>query len=700
MKANCKILTLIAALAVGTANAEFTKAGTTINNTATASYTNPVNSLTTTVDSNQVSTTVKPKPLFDIEYFDGSPDGTTAVGALPSDYKGTILPGGTLITAYKAVNTGNTDYDGSGSGADQSPALALAVDTTDSPNTGQVTKYYLDANNNGVLDGTEGNTEITTLNVPWDDPDTPADEGQVSFIQVITVPANAAAGDQYASSPNATGELFNAATKAVETKNETDGNLGLQFSRATIITPDIGNTPKDPGTGTVNIPPAGSNPVPGYTDPANPDTPVAVNVGGDVQTAYPKADTNNNPDKVTFNNTITNGNTLQDDPVNLFPVKADGVTPWDNYNPTTGVFTDPSQPGVEIRILDTSGNPIPAGPDGYPQLTVPKNNGTVDGTADYRTEVTYPDSNSVVDPTPYSVQIAADSGLDAGITPEDLTTNTILPPAAQFGDDPNADPAPEIEKTGNPGDTVEFEMVLKNNGEYADAFNLTGTVQFTLEDGSTVNVPVKYFDGATEVSTTGNMAANTEKKLTAKVEIPANAAATMGSVAKPTLDQTATSVYSGLTMTDTNDKINVNPVGEVAVAKFTFDGSTAGGATPENGIDNPADHTSGTTEVLPEENIIYKIIGKNNFNTPVKNFFLQDAPPANTEFVSVLGESSVSGATIIYSTNGTTWSNTAPTGAAITNIYVAIDDGVAAGLQPGELPANATMTMTMTVKVK
>lgn len=704
MKANTKVLALMTALAAGVAaaqntNTDGTKVDTTINNVATASFTDPTSSTgaTSTVDSNIVSTTVLPKPGFDIVYRDGTDgntttnaNGNTATTVTNTTALGTVTPGGTLTTPYYVVNNGNTDQ-----------TITLATQ----PNTA----YYLDANNNGVLDTGEM-TPITSVDLKYDDPAIAGDQGIVSIIQVITVPTTATPGSTYAATPIGTGQTFNGTAPVTTTESAT--TLGLQYAVATVYTPVIDNNstpsttptkpvdsdgnPMTPPTTTTVTPPGGTG-TPGYTDPAG--TPI-VGLGSDNQIAYPKADADNNPDVVTFTNTVTNNGTA-DDKVQLFPVDPNtgtllsGVT----YDSTTGTFTYPD--GTTVQFLDpVTHQPILAEPGAlYPTVIVPAGS-----TAYYETKVTYPDPNDTALTTPIVINIGADSLSDAGVVSDSNTTDTIMPPAAQFGDtttDPNtADPTLAPVQSGTPGSTVYFPMDLVNNGQYTDTFTLAGTVTFTeTTTGSPVTVPVTYYvdtngDGVldptelaagpvTSVTLSAANPTNTGDAvdLIAAVTIPTTAVVTT-TTTQPTLDQTATATYSTIVMKDTNDAIAVTASGNMAVAKFVQGGN---GATSYAGLTAPSGYAIGSNSAIPTAPVNYAISAKNNYNTSVTNFFLTDKLNANLTYVS-------SSCEIILKDNTTQ---------ACTTTTVANADGTTTvNTSTVTLPQGATMNLFINTTVK
>lgn len=771
MKLNTKVLALMAALAAGAASAATTEttAGTTISNTASAEFTDPTNPSSTTpltATSNTVNTTVLPKPGFDIVYTDGTADGNTLANT-PKVVTG-ATPGQVITTPYSIVNTGNVSLD-----------VVLNADNTGSA-AGQTVKYYY-----VNADGTRG-AEIPaggTVTVAADNPNTAADEGLVKIVQVITLPTDPTqitptsvfgASPEGSVNGTASSDLLTQPGNGVPTgttllEENKAANSDLQFTKVTVYAPALDNNPNttttapvdsagNPITDTTKIPPVTSVDVPtlpagttgdntpvvstpGYVTPSAPasdptpgGTPIASNVSGDIQTAYPKADTNNAPDTVVFTNTLSNTGGATDK-VQLFPALADGTPdPAYKFDPATGTFTNTTT-GVTVRFLDpVTGQPIPVSTDPtdptkatYPTVTVPDKS-----TAVYRTEVTYPDANDSDPVQPVTVLIGADSLKDADTVSNSNTTNTILPPAAQFGDttpgqgadatqapvqtvNPGTTGAPTStaginspDGSGtatNPGDrTAVFPMDVVNNGQYNDSFTLSGSVVF-----GTTTVPVLYYgaDGALlpRVSNdatspdynkfiTPVVAPGAELKVYAVVDVPVAQA-----TGDYTVNQTAVGNYSTINMTDNNDIIRVAPAGSIAVAKFVAKSGVGAGTNPINGINNPADYTAtGANGALPGQTISYKIIGKNNYNTAVGNFSLCDTVPTNTTFASIALNPAPS--KTIYRVGTGSWSTTAPAAglAAGTVICVAADnDG---NNVPDAIAAGATLTADFSATVK
>ncbi|MFC6802033.1 hypothetical protein ACFQDE_10170 [Deinococcus caeni] len=235
-------------------------------------------------------------------------------------------------------------------------------------------------------------------------------------------------------------------------------------------------------------------------------------------------------------------------------------------------------------------------------------------------------------------------------------------------------------------------MEIANLGSAPDTFDVSGVAPIRLTDGTTQNVAVRYFvdaNGNRALDTgelpltdtngngtpdTGLLAPGTELKLIAVVDVPCAAAAQT-----ITLNQTAKSPTTGVTVTDKNDTITV---GKTPVA------------APSKTVDK--------AEAKPGETLTYTIIGKNTSNANVTKAFIKDTLPANTTYVSFRAVSSGAG-TILYSTNGTTWSATpiaAPQADGVT-VYAGVDTNGNGDIDTADILApGQTITGTFTVTVK
>ncbi|ABF44612.1 beta strand repeat-containing protein [Deinococcus geothermalis] len=761
MKVNAKILGLMAALAAGNAlaaptpNTTSTLAGTAITNVATATFTDPATgNAAMPVSSNTVTTTVLPLPGFDLVYDDGTADGNTLANT-PKVVTGAV-PGQVIRTDYDAVNNGNTPLTiilranttgGSSSAADVKYLDASGVELPKDGNGNYV--LTLPAGSAGVVKFTQQLT--VPANAAAGATYGASPEGFVTGTGTGTGQNGIPTGSTLYENQT----VSNGAVVATPAQG-----ADLQFVRVTTFQPNLTATPNvanptnpvgpdgsttvtPPALGTVNVPtvssgtpnrPNPTQPATGYpstpSNPADPSgaagTPIVPDVQGNQQTAYAKADNDNpssNPaigqtndqagsaDTIIFTNDLKNNGT-SNDTVQLFPAGSDGaLLTGTTFNAATGVFTLPD--GTKVRFLDPStGQSLPVGTGAtYPTVTVPAGKTVI-----YRTEVTLPDSSDAARVDPVAIKVGADSLNDADLVADATTLDIVLQGAAQFGDSTDSvlgavpTPAPQQvvvpgsntttnTDTANATDNVAvFPMDVANMGAYNESYTLSATVT-GLPAGATITY-VDSSGAALPQNGTGNfitpvIAAGQEIKVYAVVTVPTGTAA-----GTYTISQKAVGNYSTITMTDLNDTIKVGAVGAVAVAKFTQNSGTAAGATPQNGINNPANYTANNTTVLPGANIVYQIIGKNNYNAPVANFALNDTVPANTTFQSAtLTIGGVAPSKVIYKIGNSTWTATAPAAglAAGTVIAVAADadnDGT-----PDALPSGATMELTFTVKV-
>ncbi len=765
MNTTPRLLALITALSLGAASAAGnTPAGTVISNTAEGAFDQPDNPGTPSspVTSNSVTTTIQAKPDFDVTYA-GAPlsDGTTPTTPIASHDRENILPGSTVSTNYVILNNGNV-------GSNTPAATPYIVTVT--PNlggttlpTGTVIQYFVGGTK--VYDSADTATYPGTVNVPADNPLTATDEGQVQLEQRILVPSTAPSTADFSVTPRGRANVYVAGAINPADEPTTD----LQYTRVRLYKPlvDINEPTRDPANPgnpltSVVVPPSGPtgtrdpnfdpanpgnplNPVsppgtpagpndptrPGYLDPNNPSTPIAV-TAGDTQVAYPPADTNAARDTVTFTNTIVN--TGLADTVNLFTTDGTGA-PIGNNN--DGTFTLPG--GVTVRFLNADGSAIttfytdPSG-NRFPTVTLPAGSTATPSTLNVRVEVSYPDSNSLPDPTPITVRVGIDSSNDSGVQADGTATDTILPPAMQFGDsngatpgvdnaaatatqsvNPLVAPASATTITQNTTDRrAVFPMDLVNNGEYGDTYALnTTTLSFPNAAGGTSTAPLRYVDAAgVELPRdsagryiTPIVAPNEELTVYAIVDVPTDAL--IGTVTVP---QTATGNFSTIVASDPDDVIRItlvntnpdpvtgNPTSGMDIDKYVTKGAAAptGAASEKNSV-----------TAVPGDTLRYAIIAKNNFNAAVPNFVLSDSLGAGTNvytystLLSVTVTKSFAG-TVFYKVNGGAWTATAPAaGTAITSLQVAVDTSGDNAITSADLmPAQSTLRLDIAVEVK
>ncbi|WP_291430116.1 DUF11 domain-containing protein [Deinococcus sp.] len=669
MKNSWKFAALIAALAVGSASAAGTAAGTIITNTANIVFT-PEGATPgtppTTVPSNPVNTTVLPVPSFTIVKNDGSADRTTPDYTAPGQ-TATARPGDTVVFPYTLTNTGNVP--------NESYTLTNTPDPTSAVKAPENIRFFpvtADTNNDGTLSAAEiaASTPITTI--------TGVNQDQaVKFFQVYTIPTTATSADKFGGDPTGNRQDnpgFNNDPAVPQDANNSNVTT-VDRKDATVIGPK--NDPDGNGTPTT------------APYPSTDATPVTITPSAaDTQTAQATTTTT----AVTFTNTVQNT----------------GNRP-DVFDITTGQSGFPT--GTTVQLLKPDGTPLTdTDGDGVPDV-----GSLAPGqTADVLVRVTFPAGSAPTNPaTQPTVTVTTTSSNDP--TKKDDTKDIVNLPSLSFGNPtantPGGDPTPvgtpEAGAPGNPGTPIippatctttspaiqsTVAMEIANLGSAPDTFDVSGTAPIKLTDGTTVNVPVKYYvdtngnkaldagepaltdTNANGTPDTGAIAPGTELKLIAVVAVPCAAAAQT-----ITLNQTAKSPTTGVTVTDPNDTITV-------------------GTTPVNAPSKTVDKA----DAKPGDTLTYTIVGKNTSNANVTKAFIKDTLPTNTTYVSFTATSTATGP-ILYSTNGTSWSATpiaAPQADGV-SVYAGVDTNGNGTIDTGDIltPGQAiTGIFTVTVK--
>ncbi len=108
------------------------------------------------------------------------------------------------------------------------------------------------------------------------------------------------------------------------------------------------------------------------------------------------------------------------------------------------------------------------------------------------------------------------------------------------------------------------------------------------------------------------------------------------------------------------------------------------------------------SQAEPGEYIEYTVTATNIGTADLKKVVVSDPLPSYTNFISVSGSTSVSGAQILYSTDGSNWSAAAPTNlVAGQAVYIALDADNNGTLDNNDaLPPSETVTLTLVVQVQ
>lgn len=640
------VLSLMAALAAGAADATGTTAGLSITNTATINFSDDLGAAQPAVNSNTVSTTVLPVPSFTI-----TPNQTTAgtVATDAPDYAKPGLtkaakPGDIVAYPYTLTNTGNV----------QGESYDLSTGTTASNGVGgtgaglaQGSVRYYAVNPDTNADGTVTAAELAAL-TPITSITGLAKDGSVGFYQVYTIPTTATDAQTYGSSPTGTRKTNAAAgsepaTPYTQPSDSNNANLTtVQRTDAVAIGPKTypdGNAPAATTYASV--------------DP----TPVTVTESADTQTAPSVSSTT----KITFTNTVRNP----------------GNRP-DTFDITALVANLPT--GATYRLLDSAGAVLTdTDGDTIPDIGVL----VAGGTRDIRVEVTLAaGSTTTAFGTQPTFTVTATSSNDPA--KKDATTDTVLLPGVAFGDKTATNPAPAtvvnqntVAPTvgGNPATSTtntlsSIPMQIKNNGGTAEAFTPTGSVTFSTPGGN-VTRALRYLpdancdgiaDSATAITLTPAVAPGASYCLIPVIDVPDNAYP-----GAYTLTQSAAGNTSGVLASDTNDTLTVPRVGTPAnyVVKS---GRTVDLIVPEA---TPATFTlfdAAAATAKPNQYIEYSVTGQNTSNANIKRAIVSDTVPLNTTFDGTNGRSVITSTTnvaapgkVLYRVGGGAWSAAAPT---------------------------------------
>lgn len=706
MKLNSKLALLALALTTGIAGAAAPVAGSSITNQATADFqvTDPTNNNITNGSSasNQVSTVITAVPSYTI-----TPNSTQT---------NTVVANSTSSFNYVVTNTGNTPVKVVLTSL-ASPAATLATTsgstTSDATLQGDATNgYYVVVNPGQVAKVTQsyqvagpGTYSQNLTGTGYYDP--------ANGTNYTTDYTDTTKGITNIDSDNANTTTVSSATSAIPGSPATDTT---KFP-ADPSNPNLNNNANPgtttPATGTGYVQPAGPT-VPGGTATLpGAGTPVSVAPDGS-QTAYPKADSNGNPDVVSMTGTAPNKSGVSDN-ITVGPAGS----PATLINPATGqAFVNGQVP------VDINGNPIPGAtvtvnPDG----SVTFNNVPNGAAPAYTVQVTYPDAGPNTSNPAITVTVPIHSG-NAGYNPADpagtanngviaTPTYTVKQPGLDLKvvaqdsgttlDNSNQTIKPSATATTN----ADFTTTVTNNGSYSDTFNITSGTN-KLPDGATVQyllngTPLKDTNGDGIVDT-GVLAPGETVNLTTRVVLPANAVAgTDYSVV-----DVATGAFS--TITDTDGTIFavgvVDPV-TPPTTPITDPSYTSNPLFPMNKTvqkDNGTGALISATTADPGDTLVYTIKATNKYNAPACNVVLTEADGTNTNvfanstFQRITGTSSVG--TVLFSTSKTgPWSaTTLPAGS--TSVYAGLDTNADGGVTNDDcLPIGGTINLTMTTKV-
>ena len=357
----------------------------------------------------------------------------------------------------------------------------------------------------------------------------------------------------------------------------------------------------------------------------------------------------------------------------LFPlVVANNGVDDDVYDlTTTSDFTVTLYSDANCDGVIDSGSDVPI-------TGTPPNTGTIPagGAVCLIAEVAVPAGAAATD---YPVRVTATSQTDATIT--DFIENTVevnLEGTFTFNDD--------LSRTIPAGTSTTYQHLITNSQNDAVTVVVTETEPGTT--GWTYEYSLTGADGSYGTLADVNTALQANpvgadggtQDFYVRVTVPGDVASNV----TDTFTLTATpSRGAPDTITDTT-RVNANPGGTLELVKS---------------VDK--------AEAEPGEILTYTVVGINTGASPITNVKIADAVPANTSFESLSATPSFTG-TVLYSTNGTNWTDTATTltvtdGTTTGNgstLYVGVDTSGDGDITVADtIPEDGFITVTFAVTI-
>ncbi|GIW37423.1 MAG: hypothetical protein KatS3mg073_1568 [Meiothermus sp.] len=381
-------------------------------------------------------------------------------------------------------------------------------------------------------------------------------------------------------------------------------------------------------------------------DPTNDSRPgynPAVNPGGSALFPFEVSNTGQNPDSYTFSASLPTGWTV------VFYPDSDCDGSMDTPTPApisgTGLLNNGST-SCFIAVVQ-----VPAG--AAPADATPVTGDNVQFT------ITSTTLGSVSD----TIRGAVDVNLVAQVTLSPDRTGTITTPG-----------------------TLTYTHTLVNNSNQSGVCSIAG-------DGGSFGWTYQYsLDGSTwAASLSGVSVAANGGSQTLYVRVLTPAAQPIGRTDVNTV--TATCTVGSATASDSASETTTVVGGDLRLTKT--------GVSYVGTSSTVRDANAATA--LPGDVIEYTVVASNIGTGNLSQVVITDPLPSYTNFVSVSATiSGFSGGTVLYSTDGTTWSATAPTTlSAGSSIYVAVDTNGDSNITAADqMPPSATITLTFRVQVQ
>ena len=295
-------------------------------------------------------------------------------------------------------------------------------------------------------------------------------------------------------------------------------------------------------------------------------------------------------------------------------------------------------------------------------------------------------------PDTYDVTLTTTSQSNPAVT--DSITNTVTVGLTQgftFVEDD--------EQTTTPGSTITYTHTATNTS------NTTATVSLAITEPGTTGWTYLYgldANGDGDLTDPGDIPFGPLTAVSGFVLEPGSSANVLVQVTIPATATSGTVDTFTLTATPTYDVDGTPTEGDpVSVTDTTTIIAGTIAVTKQVAVNGSAP-TSAPTTAEPLDELTYTIVATNTGDAPVTNVKVSDPLPANTVFESISTTTTgfTGTATVLYSTNGTSWAATLPSLATGQTVYVGVDtngDNTISGTD--SFPADATLTITLTVTI-
>jgi len=315
-----------------------------------------------------------------------------------------------------------------------------------------------------------------------------------------------------------------------------------------------------------------------------------------------------------------------------------------------------------------------------------------------RPPVTPPDPNNPTPPTTVDV-------------PSNPVTVTVAQAYGVIVKPNGTKAAPGQQVVTLPNNTSVLTWTVQNPGNGTDTFTLVpqadgiapGDVKFYQDDGDGVFDPAKD-----TLVTSTTLAPTITTTIFGTFTVPAASSITT----KTYVNLVATSVGSttaappqytgGPVISDQNWGVTVTgdaTSGTVDKSSYSC-GNDVTCAAPVLIADKT---TTGPVYVIPGQYLQYRVVATNTGNGPLLGALLFDTLPTNMKGVQVAGNYTGGAGTLLYSTDKTTWTTTAPNIAGLegTTVYLGVDSNNDSTITDADtLPQASAITLNLEVRVK